>query len=217
MGKTQGYPNLWRDIPGAGMQASEKGHPLAGAAVPVRGRGRHWDWCWGCGQAGVGSLLHGPALLFSSSFLHFLYWLILTENQLTKETHSFQSPREELRRALKLRDNSWVTSTHLALSQDGQFGCKILHGVVGTAFVSDDGLPTVFWSHPSSSSLGSALAPGVRFRLRAAIYVSFENQGLGGFFFFFCICLSFWYHLCVIALFSLDKWESWLRKRNTCK
>ena len=78
-----------------------------------------------------------------------------------------------------------MTSTHLALSQDGQFGCKILHGVVGTAFVSDDGLPTMFWSHPSSNSLGSALAPGVRFRLRAAIYVSFGNQGLGGFFFFF--------------------------------
>ena len=35
--------------------------------------------------------------------------------------------------------------------------------------------------------------------------------------FFFFICLSFWFHLCVIALLSLDKWESWLRKRSPYK
>ena len=82
------------------MQASEKGHPLAGAAVPVRREGQTLrpmlgvqpSWSW-----------ETIALPCSP--------LLISENQLTKEIHSFQSPREELRRALNLRDNSWVTST----------------------------------------------------------------------------------------------------------
>lgn len=90
------------------MQASEKGHPLAGAAVSVSEGGQTRRLMWGCGPRWSWEpiALPGHALLFLSSYLRFLYWLILTENQLTKETRSFQSPRVELRRALKLRDNS---------------------------------------------------------------------------------------------------------------
>ena len=213
MGKTQGYQNLWRDIPGAGMQASEKGHPLAGAAVPVRGRGRHWDWCWGCSQAWVGSQLHGRALLLSSSFLRFLYWLIPTENQLTKETHSFQSPREELRRALKLRDNSWVTSTLNSVRManlDAKSSTGLLElllwVMMGSPPCSGASLPPIVWGQPWHQEWGSD---------SGQLIMCFWEPG--SWWIFFCICLSFRYHLWVIALLSLDKWESWLRKRNTCK
>lgn len=58
--------------------------------------------------------------------------------------------------------------------------------------MSDDGLPTVFWSLPSSNSLGSALAPGVRFRLWAADYVLLGTRVLVDFFLYmFILPISF--------------------------
>lgn len=95
-GKDTGLSEPVKRYSGAGM-ASEKGHPWLGAAVPVRREGQTRRPHAGGQQAGLELGDNCTALLSSSH---------LTENQLTKEIHSFQSPREELRRALNLRDNS---------------------------------------------------------------------------------------------------------------
>lgn len=77
------------------MQASEKGHPLAGAAVPVRREGQTLRLMLGVQPSWSWETIALPCSP-----------LLISENQLTKEIHSFQSPKEELRRALNLRDNS---------------------------------------------------------------------------------------------------------------
>ena len=73
MGRAQGYQSLWRNSPGAGMQASEKGHPPAGAAVSVSEGGQTPRLMWGAGHAGVGSQLHCRATLSSSCLPIFVF------------------------------------------------------------------------------------------------------------------------------------------------
>ena len=139
-----------------GCRRPRRGTPRLGP-LSLWARGADTETDVGCGPRWSWEpiALPGHALFFLSSYLRFLYWLILTENQLTKETCGFQSPWVELRRALKLRDSSWVTSTldsvRMAnLEAKSSMGLleQLLWVMMGSPPCSGTTLPPVVWGQP---------------------------------------------------------------------